>query len=128
MAIRLYPVTKSVQVLEQLAGVPAGTMETLKVLRPLLNRLPDAHGADEDQDKQGGMIGFNVMRRFYPEVAKLEAFLTFGWGRMDNSIDLGGEYVGRVTDEENVRTMLFCQGVELPEGMDWRALEGLCWG
>ena len=128
MAIRLYPVTKNESVLEQLAGVPADTFETLKVLRPLLDRLPDAHGADEDQDKEGGFIGFSVMLQFYPEVRKLEEFLTFGWGRVESSVDLGDEYAGKVTDEENVRTILFCQGVELPEGMDWRALEGLCWG
>lgn len=92
MGVRLYPNTKDAAKLEKLAGVARGTMEQLKVFQEA-ERLYRAAHPEEDASE----VGYN----FYcitngSDVAKLDNFLSGGWGKFLSAGLLQGDdaYLG----------------------------------
>jgi hypothetical protein len=89
MGIRLYPNTKDAAVLEQLAGVPSGTMQQLDLWKEmqLLYRQKYGLGPYDDEGPEGVDVGY----AFHcicsgSDIQKLQDFLLFGWGKFDYPI------------------------------------------
>ena len=110
MATRLYPKV-SVETLERLAGVPAGTHDWLVAVR---NKYPPP-----------GEQGWEQAQRYFvevgadPDLDTLDNFLTCGWGRLSLAaskvIEAAGlDYIGVTTDRQLIRRLLEAQGVVLP--------------
>ena len=86
MAVRLYPNTQDVAVLEDLCGVPAGTHNRLQELKS--RELPDMGSRYANEQARYDLIHDD------PECGCLDAFLTFGWGRA-NMLPEDAGYAGR---------------------------------
>jgi hypothetical protein len=94
MGIRLYPNTTDVALLEQLAGVPAGTMQQLHLWEEMqeLYRQKYSLGLYDDNGPEGVDVGY----AFHcivngSDIQKLEDFLLFGWGKFYALIPAGHE-------------------------------------
>lgn len=108
MGVRLYPITKSPEVLCKLAGVPKETWEKEKTLPssfewcqeqhlpPLRTndgreeaRMPDGSWVATDNKSQGEGYGedysyllYKWLHRIHPDVMALRDFILSGWGRI----------------------------------------------
>ena len=94
MATRLYPVTTDTTILEQLAGVPAGTHQRFEEVR----KLADCLSRDE---------AFDLIQKD-DDVANYDNFCTFGYGRINYQLvdDLGYDNCsGRTNLPEHVRAI-----------------------
>ena len=94
MATRLYPVTTEISIIEQLAGVPAGTHQRCVKLRRLAETLPRDEAYDLIQKDD--------------DVANYDNFCTFGYGRINYQLvdDLGYDSCwGRTKLPEHVRAI-----------------------
>jgi hypothetical protein len=116
MATRLYPVTTDTTILEQLAGVPAGTHNRLEETR----KLADTLSRDEAYD----------LIQKDDDVANYDNFCTFGYGRINYQLvdDLGYDSCwGRTNLPEHVRAIarhhaIFDHNIQLlieSGGVEW---------
>lgn len=117
---RLYPYTRNPEVLERLAGVPAGTSQAADQL----DRELEAARFDDE--------AYEAAERAAGEAAcALRGFRIFGWGRFRGwqaAEDAGHDPVsGSTSDEDLVAALLRAQGVSLPEGVTLADLEGVGW-
>ena len=94
MGIRLYPNTTDAAALEQLAGVPRGTMQQLDLWKEMqeLYRQKYGLGLYDDEGPKGVDVGY----AFHcivngSDIQKLEDFLLFGWGKFDCPVPAGHE-------------------------------------
>jgi hypothetical protein len=121
MGTRLYPRTRNVNVLEKLAGVPAGTSNTLEEL-------------ETKRDTMDSMDYYDLLDK-HPEANILDNFMTFGWGKLNSeqwavAKELLGPdecWNGSITDPADVLRMLnakFC----MLNGVSIEELEGVYWG
>jgi hypothetical protein len=112
MATRLYPSTTNETSIEILAGVPAGTMAKLNAIKASFPPYSDAL--------------FDAIHAAPFPVAKLDDFLTFGWGRVNYGTleALGFDGCGDSTkDITMVRLILSAHEINvdpaLVEGLNW---------
>jgi hypothetical protein len=115
MATRLYPVTTDTTILEQLAGVPAGTHNRLEETRKIADTLTQDEAYDLIQKDD--------------DVANYDNFCTFGYGRINYQLvdELGydnccgstavPEHVRAIArhhavHDENIRLLIESGGVE----------------
>lgn len=142
MGTRLYPTTQNAAIIEILAGVPAGTHESLTKIR-LENR-----AEVERLQREGGNYG-DIQEVEYrqwqtlqeiPE-GRLDGFLTFGWGKLTyDAFDIVKAHIpsdedenwlwnGDTTNVGLVDSIMEAQGVDLEKlGINPEDMEGLCWG
>jgi hypothetical protein len=94
MGIRLYPNTKDAAALEQLAGVPKGTMALLQLWEEMEKtyRASKGLGPYDDEDEHGNDIGYAMycLVKDHP-VMDLQDFLLFGWGKFSCPVPAGHE-------------------------------------
>ena len=142
MGTRIYPTTRNAAIIEILAGVPAGTHESLTKIR-LDNR------AEVERLQRDGVNYGDIQEVEYrqwqtlqeiPE-GRLDGFLTFGWGKFTsatyeeirNNIPEGEDedwlWNGGTTDVGLIDSIMEAQGVDLEKlGINPEDMEGLCWG
>jgi len=111
MATRLYPNTDDTAVLETLCYVPAGTGDRLKALQAegekLIASATDRFERQEKDYKAWSLIQNDT------DAAALDAFLTFGWGRIRHIPEGLDCYSGTAKDPQTIREI--CQNQPLPE-------------
>jgi len=123
MGIYLGPRTDDVAVLEQLAGVPAGTHQQL--LDPGRD-LPCRDGYDQAQAYYEEIFGD-------PDLNALDNLRTYGFGRIKPAVftilrEAGKDtQAGSITNPDLVRLVVDVQGVDL-NGVSLEKLQGLSWG
>lgn len=150
MATRLYPKTQTPEVLEALAGVPAGTFAIVAALekqeRAESRALTQEIAAAEARGEATGQLTAKfqeISNKYYnkraetPHASKLDGFLTFGWGRLTQKasalvavVGSGDAFLGqtrKVLESMTTGLILKAQGVELPEAFRTEDIEGLCW-
>lgn len=125
---RLYPMTEVPEVLERLAGVPAGTHAALEVLREKYKALK----AGATSSKR-----YELEEEEYEELdtksdlGTLDHFLTFGWGRVNMNVLVAanpaneGECSGRELDTVKVGEILLGHGIAVAVSSE--ELGGLKW-
>jgi hypothetical protein len=89
MGVRLYPNTKDAAKLEKLAGVARGTMAQLEILQEAERLYRAAH--PEADEHEVGYSFYCIAQR--SDVAKLDNFLSEGWGKFQSAGLLEGENV-----------------------------------
>ena len=123
MGIYLSPQTDNVAVLEQLAGVPAGTHQRL--LDPGRD-LPGRDGYDQAQAYYEEIFGD-------PDLNALDNLRTYGFGRIKPAAftilrEAGKDTrAGSVTNPDLVRLVVDVQGADL-NGVPLEKIQGLSWG
>jgi len=118
MSSRIFPVTNNPRNLEIIVGVPEGTHARLQQWEKD-NPEPSMF------DQEAGFARFNKLQED-KELADLDNFLTFGWGRVDHRLVGPDEYSGSV-EKGKEDAFLRHHGIYLsPEQV--LATEGLCWG
>ena len=119
MGVRLYPNTKNTRNLEILAGMPEGTHARLEALRASF-QVDEAATFFERQDRYEKL--WNAVHED-DDLANLDGFLTFGWGKFDG-IGLANGYAGSLTDLAHCAMVLRANGIDathirLMEGIHW---------
>ncbi len=119
MATRLYPGTTDRTVLARLAGVPETTWERLDQLN------------QAEQERESWSSQRDLYRELSPdeEVARLETFVLFGWGRADfRALQQTGldPSCDATQNLELVQQLITAHGVDL-YGVDVAELGGLDW-
>ncbi len=119
MGTRLYPATNDIATIEKLAGVPAGT-------KAILDRLT-AEGEKISAETGDEFAVFDHIRT-NEDAARLDSFITFGWGKVSYKIiaELGydgcyggtknPEHVEKIAiynevPEEDIKTLIESGGV-----------------
>jgi hypothetical protein len=142
MGTRIYPTTRNGNILEILAGVPAGTHASL-------TKITLDNNAEVERLQREGLdwvaideVKFQQWKKFQllPE-GGLDGFLTFGWGKFTNetyeiikgNIPAGEDeewvWCGGTTDVGLIDSIMEAQGVDLEKlGINPEDLEGLSWG
>ena len=132
MGTRLYPMTESHDVLEDVAGVPRGTMERLEPLRKKFSEATGRYLAALGTSKAAAAK--EVTGEIYNEIhddrdlGRLDHLLTFGWGkfRMPEGVTYDGDLSsGGTTDPRSIRVILATNGLDY---FDPALLTGLEWG
>lgn len=126
MGTRLYAGTKNAQIIEQLAGVPEGTYETLKAFE----EDPQNQYVWGDTEK-----GYEVYcrKQSQPNLALLDEFLLYGWGKFNNAaigvLERWGlnREVDSTSNPVIIRSLITSMGIDT-KGVAHRELEGLKWG
>lgn len=154
MATRLYPNTNSPEILEKLAGVPAGTARKLEAIREkyqaqrqeawatfhsIIAAGSTAEAAQEAcYDHSVGEAEYNEISA-NPEVSRMDHFMVFGWSRLSPEAsaivaELGEDPCIGFWEKDRkeaflpiTRKILAAQGVRLPEGVTVESLEGINW-
>ena len=127
---KLYPNTTNAEILEKLAGVPAGTHKLVERLRlhqlNMQRKHPEhADAIDDDMDR--------FLHNDAPNLGKYDDFRTFGWGRVNSyAYDLikeleMSEVWGNIFTIKDTERMLKCMGVKLPDDVDIIDLNGIYW-
>ena len=142
MGTRIYPTTRNGSTLEILAGVPAGTFESLKTLLiEQKNEMEKARSQGKDfVDCNDLSYEHHKARQNRPE-GLLDGFLTFGWGKFTNQTyeiikgnipdgeDENWVWCGGTNDIGLIDSIMETQGVDLEKlGINPEDLEGLSWG
>jgi len=142
MGTRIYPTTRNGNILEILAGVPAGTLESLKSLMVEQKEQIDKARSEGKDFVELDQIDYEhyKIRQSRPE-GLLDGFLTFGWGKFTNetyelingNIPAGEDkdwvWCGGTTDVGLIDSIMEAQGVDLEKlGINPEDLEGLSWG
>ncbi len=142
MGTRIYPTTRNSSILEILAGVPAGTFESLQtLLTKQKNEIAEARsqGKSYFECDELGYEHYKA-RQNRPE-GLLDGFLTFGWGKFTNLTyqiikgnipsdqDEDWIWCGGTKDLGLIDSIMEAQGVDLEKlGINPEDLEGLSWG
>lgn len=135
MGTRLYP-TGADAVIEQIATVPVGSLETYRELM----KLPEGQYAQEfktwvdaqDAERWYARKGWEQRYYFLTEVfPAAEAAGTFSWGKLTCEAsriirDASGELYGKLSDKELVRQLIEAQGSFIDEAT-LAQLEGVSW-
>lgn len=114
MSTRLYPKTHYIPALETMAHVPAGTFAKLEALKVTFSSNP--YG-----DELFGAIRADL------NLARLDNFLTFGWGRVRGDVleALELDPIGGQTNNPlKIKVLLECQHIE---DVSPELCGGLCW-
>jgi len=142
MGTRIYPTTRNGNILEILAGVPAGTFESLQTLLTEQKAQMDKARNERKDFVELDQIDYEhyKARQNRPE-GLLDGFLTFGWGKFTNetyelingNIPVGADedwlWNGGTTDVGLIDSIMEAQGVDLEKlGINPEDLEGLSWG
>ena len=129
MGIYLSPRTDDVAVLEQLAGVPAGTHQRLLEVDA---KYPGRDLADRD--------GYDQAQAYYKEIFgdlelnALDDLRTYGFGRIHPAVSVIVQEAGKDTQAGTIlhagclmRQIIAVQGVDL-NGVPIEMLQGVSWG
>ena len=142
MGTRIYPTTRNGNILEILAGVPAGTFESLQTLLTEQKAQMDKARNERKDFVELDQIDYEhyKVRQNRPE-GLLDGFLTFGWGKFTNetyelingNIPVGADtdwvWCGGTKDVGLIDSIMETQGVDLEKlGINPEDLEGLSWG
>ena len=140
MGVRLYPNTKNPTILEQIAGVPAGTYQRLQDIRakheaeqqPIRDAYPEARG---DQKFQLGCQLREMKYRQNNEIwddgdlRALDVYETFGFGKFKLPAHIraagGDENSGTITDPDLVQELAKVNNLYL--NCELSLLEGFRW-
>ena len=142
MGTRIYPTTKNPAIIEILAGVPAGTHESLTRITLANEReCSKAQDAGIDWGKIEEMKHHHWKELQEMPEGLLDGFLTFGWGKFTreaydeirNNIPEGEDeswlWNGSTNNVGLIDSIMEAQGVDLEKlGVNPENLEGLCWG
>ena len=123
MATRLYPNTQDVAVLERLVNVPPGTHAKLKALEAKHKEAKDAALEGERYE-----LGYQQYCEIHDDEAMgtLDAFITFGWGRVASPLCKVGEpdYSGKIDFPDwRVQQILKDQGIKNIDQLNGVSLE-----
>ena len=133
MGTRLYPVSKDNAVIEQLIGVPAGSMGAFKKFQEeLLKKFPDTNDPILDQNLEPGYLRWSAIND-HPIYGTIDHFETYGWGKFDQWILKFFELdtcAGQTTDANLIGKLLSSTG-NSPDSNQVKLLVdtgGVCWG
>lgn len=120
MGIRLYPVTKNVEALEALAGVKPGSHQRLQSLR-------EKHRIDEPTltfwEREEAYGRFHDEVHSDRDLASLDAFLLFGWGKVYSREHQDDGGYGQINDVEEIARLFRANCINA----DARLTEGVYW-
>ena len=142
MGTRIYPTTRNSSILEILAGVPAGTFESLQtLLTEQKNEIEKARSQGKDFVECDDLgYEYYKARQNRPE-GLMDSFLTWGWGKfttqtyeiINGNIPAGEDkdwvWCGGTADVGLIDSIMEAQGVDLEKlGINPEDLGGLSWG
>lgn len=131
MGTRLYPNTDNDRIIEFLAGVPATTHTKLNEINELCPQ--SFREAQEEWTEEDYWAWFELLQED-PNVAKLNTFKNFGWGKFDYDLlpDDNNDTVGHTEDPKLAVALVHSatNGFNFNRGTDIDRLIaeiGVCW-
>ena len=134
MGTRMYPVTSVTEILEKLAGVPAGTEKAIRLKQAAARQECESRGI-KTYSPEGHKVFFEMLNNFTPNERRYYDFILYGWGHLTEDafsiiydmFDGEIHYVATVLDHSLAEALLKAQGVTLPDGITLDDIKGVKW-